>query len=98
MLPVCLLTVPSSVAVSVLTSRLGRFRWAIWIGYTIATLSCGLIIMWSDKTKTAVWAVCECLFGLGIGMILSAVNYSVQAAVGSAAYFGHDSGGATHTS
>lgn len=72
---------PGSAVVSALITRLGRFRWAIWIGYAISTLATGLITMWDDKTKTAVWAVCECLFGLGMGMVLSSVNFSIQAAV-----------------
>lgn len=79
--PSTTLLLPGSAVVSSLISRYGKFRWAIWTGYTISTLGTGLMIMWDDKTSTAVWAVCECLFGLGIGMVLSSVNFSIQAAV-----------------
>lgn len=74
---------PGAAIVSALISRFGRYRWAIWAGYTICTLATGLMILWDDKTSTAVWAVIECLFGIGIGMILSSVNFSVQAAINS---------------
>lgn len=74
---------PGSAVVSALITRLGKFRWAVWAGFAISTLSCGLLNLWDDKTKTAVWAVCLCLFGVGMGMILSSVNFGVQANVSS---------------
>ena len=79
--PATTLLLPGSVVVSALITRTGTFRWAIWGGFTISTLSTGLLILLDDHTRTAVWAVFLCLFGLGMGMILSSVNFSIQAAV-----------------
>lgn len=79
--PATTFLLPGSAVISALITRTGRFRWAIWTGYAISTLATGLFVLWDDKTKTAVWAVCECVFGLGMGMILSSVNFSIQAAV-----------------
>lgn len=79
--PATTLLLPGSAIVSGLISRTGRFRWAIWAGYATSTLATGLFVLWDDKTRTAVWAVCMCLFGLGMGMVLSSVNFSVQAVV-----------------
>lgn len=79
--PATTLMLPGSAIVSALIARTGRFRWAIWAGFTISTISTGVFIVWDDKTSTPVWAICECFFGLGMGMILSSVNFSIQAAV-----------------
>lgn len=80
-IPCTALLLPGSAIVSSLITRFGKFRWAIWTGYAISTLGTGLMIMWDDKTSTAVWAVYECIFGLGIGMVLASVNSSIQANV-----------------
>jgi hypothetical protein len=75
---VCLL-VPGSVVVAVLTSRLGRFRWAIWLGWGITTVACGLFIVFDLHTRKAVFAVALAVFGIGNGMILTGVNVATQA-------------------
>lgn len=79
MLPVCLLTVPSSVAVSVLTSRLGRFRWAIWGGWAITTLACGLQILLDVDSTTVITSVFLAVLGIGMGMVLTSLNVGIQA-------------------
>jgi MFS family permease len=72
---------PGSAIVSQLITRLGRFRWAIWAGWFVATLGIGLLILIDLNTKTAVWAGVQVLFGLGSGMIVSSVNFGIQAIV-----------------
>ncbi|KAH8644881.1 hypothetical protein IG631_02345 [Alternaria alternata] len=79
MLPVCLFTVPSSVAVSVLTSRLGRFRWAIWGGWVITTLACGLQILLDVDSTTVITSVFLAVLGIGMGMVLTSLNVGIQA-------------------
>lgn len=79
--PATTLMLPGSVIVSSLITRYGRYRWAIWVGFLLSTLGTGLMVLMTDKTKTVVWAVFLCFFGLGMGMILSSVNFSIQAAV-----------------
>ena len=75
---VCLL-VPGSLVVSILTSRLGKFRWAIWGGWTLTTLACGLQLLFDVGTKDAVLAVVLAIFGVGSGMVLTSVNVGIQA-------------------
>lgn len=81
LLPATCLILPGSAIVSALITRFGHFRWAIWSGFVIASAGCGLLISWDENTKTAVWATHMCLFGLGMGMILTSVNFSIQAHV-----------------
>ncbi|KAF4919655.1 Efflux pump FUS6 [Colletotrichum viniferum] len=77
--PVTCLLLPGSIVVSVLTSRLGRFRWAIWSGWALATVGCGLLVLLDENTTTALWAIYFAIFGIGNGMVLTSVNVGTQA-------------------
>ncbi|KAF4844793.1 Efflux pump FUS6 [Colletotrichum siamense] len=77
--PVTCLLLPGSIVVSVLTSRLGRFRWAIWSGWALATVGCGLLVLLDENTTTALWAIYFASFGIGNGMVLTSVNVGTQA-------------------
>ncbi|EFQ34994.1 major facilitator superfamily transporter [Colletotrichum graminicola] len=77
--PVTCLLLPGSIIVSVLTSRLGRFRWAIWSGWAITSTGCGLLVLLDENTTTMMWAICLAVFGIGNGMVLTSVNVGTQA-------------------
>lgn len=77
--PALFLMVPGSIVVAGLTTRLGRFRWAIWIGWAITTVGCGLLMLLDLHTKYAVLAVTLAVFGIGSGMVLTSVNVGIQA-------------------
>ncbi|KAK1995829.1 major facilitator superfamily transporter [Colletotrichum falcatum] len=77
--PVTCLLLPGSIIVSVLTSRLGRFRWAIWSGWAITAAGCGLLVLLDEDTSTTMWAVYLAVFGIGNGMVLTSVNVGTQA-------------------
>jgi len=74
----CLL-IPGSIIVSILSSRLGRFRWAIWGGWVVTTLACGLQILFGLHTDMAVLYGVLAVFGIGTGMVLTSVNIGIQA-------------------
>ncbi|KAK2806534.1 hypothetical protein FQN50_005817 [Emmonsiellopsis sp. PD_5] len=71
--------IPASVVVAALIGRLGRYRWSIWTGWVLTTLSTGLLLIFKEDTKTPVWAVIMILLGFGHGFLLSALNLAVQA-------------------
>ncbi|KAI0616956.1 major facilitator superfamily transporter [Pyrenophora tritici-repentis] len=75
---VCLL-VPGSVVVAILTSRLGRFRWAIWLGWSVTLVACGLFTVLNERTEKAIFAFALAVFGVGNGMVLTSVNVATQA-------------------
>ncbi|KAK1776661.1 major facilitator superfamily domain-containing protein [Copromyces sp. CBS 386.78] len=77
--PVTCLLLPGSIIISLMTSRLGRFRWSIWSGWVLATIGCGLLHYLRQDTKTAIWAVILAIFGIGHGMLLTSVNVGIQA-------------------
>lgn len=79
LLPAVCCLVPGSVVVAGLTSRLGRYRWAIWAGWIITTNACGLFILFDLHTTLAVFTTALVIFGLGNGMVLTGVNVGIQA-------------------
>ncbi|KAK8090789.1 mfs general substrate transporter, partial [Apiospora phragmitis] len=79
LLPVSCCLVPGSIVVSILASRLGRFRWAVWAGLVLTAVGCGLLQDLDEDTGTALWAAVFAVFGIGNGMMLTSVNVAIQA-------------------
>ncbi|KAK1658017.1 major facilitator superfamily transporter [Colletotrichum godetiae] len=77
--PVTCFLLPGSMVVSILTSRLGRFRWGIWSGWAITSVGCGLLVLLDENTSTPLWATFFAVFGIGNGMVLTSVNVGIQA-------------------
>jgi MFS family permease len=68
--------------VSRVISYTGRYRWAIWSGWSIATLGSGLLLLLDEATSPYAWITIFLIFGLGNGCLLSAINFSIQASAG----------------
>ena len=79
--PASCFMLPGSAVVSQLITRFGHFRWAIWSGWVIATLGCGLLIFFDQHTSLGVWIAALLVWGLGNGIVLSAINFGIQAIV-----------------
>jgi MFS family permease len=77
--PALFLLIPGSIVVAALTTRLGRFRWAIWAGWAISTIGAGIMILFDLHTKMVVWVIGLAIFGIGSGMIITSVNVGIQA-------------------
>lgn len=77
--PVTVFLLPGSIVVSIITSRIGRFRWAIWGGWVVSAVACGLFQLFDQHTSTPVWAVILAIFGIGMGMLLTSINVGIQA-------------------
>jgi MFS family permease len=74
----CLL-LPGSAVVSILITRLGHLRVFVWLGWLTSTVGTGLLILFNDHTRTWLWALIIAIHGLGMGMVLSSVNFATQA-------------------
>lgn len=79
LLPGLMLMIPGSIVVAALTTRLGRWRWAIWAGWSITLIGTGLMVRLDLATPYAVVAVTLAVFGIGSGMVLTSVNVGTQA-------------------
>ncbi|KAL8836760.1 MAG: hypothetical protein Q9170_002789 [Blastenia crenularia] len=70
---------PTSVIVGRLMTKLGRYRWAIWLGWAVSITGTGLLILLDTSIQTYAWILIFVVVGLGHGLILMSYNFSVQA-------------------
>lgn len=68
-----------SAIVGVVMTRLGRFRWAVWGGWFVTTLSTGLMILFDSNTSASTWAPVFVVIGIGHGLLLSGMVICAQA-------------------
>ena len=78
-LPGLIIMIPGSIIVAGVTTRIGRWRWAIWSGWAISVLGLGLFLLFDLHTSYAVFAVILAVFGIGSGMVITSVNVGIQA-------------------
>jgi len=73
--------VPCAVFVGVVVARTGRYRWAVWLGWVLGTLGCGLLIMLDVDTSVPAWIFITAVSGLGMGILFPSVALALQASV-----------------
>ena len=71
---------PASIIVGVLVSITGRFRWAIWSGWTLTVLGLGLLYLLGPETSIPAFVFLNLVPGLGMGLLFSCMNLAIQAA------------------
>ncbi|KAI9699934.1 MAG: hypothetical protein M1820_006996 [Bogoriella megaspora] len=80
MFPQCFTTAPSAAIAGTLIAKTGRFRWAIWGGWSIMVLGTGLLIVLHVNTTIPEWIFLNLPGGLGAGILFPAMAMAVQAA------------------
>ncbi|KAJ6103473.1 hypothetical protein N7486_005900 [Penicillium sp. IBT 16267x] len=70
---------PSAVVVGILITVTGRYRWAIWLGWTVSTIGLGLMCLIKVETSTYGWILLNLVPGLGLGILFPSLGYAVQA-------------------
>lgn len=80
-LPGTLFTLPGSIVISSLITRLATYRWFLRSGYALTTLGAGLLILYDTHSPASTWVPPQCIFGLGCGVVLSSLNFAIQAIV-----------------
>ena len=78
LMPITVALVPTSFITSISIMHLGSYRWAIWLGFSLATLANGLLILLDENIPTAHWASIFVLLGIGHGAILMPLTISIQ--------------------
>ncbi|KAK5011077.1 hypothetical protein LTR28_005890 [Elasticomyces elasticus] len=79
LLPLGLSNVPVSGIVGGLISKLGKYQWAIWSGWCIATLGVGVLTILGTDTTTVAFVFMLLCAGVGQGLLLISLNASTQA-------------------
>ena len=82
LLPISCGLMPAAALVGVAVSRLGTWKWAVWLGWIINSLGAGLLVSLDEETSPAAWVFIFMVLGVGQGLLLSAHNFAVQAIAG----------------
>jgi hypothetical protein len=81
LLPLFCSLLPGFAIVSQVITYYGHFRWAICCGWVLTTIGVSLFILLDENTKTSFWVAVSLIFGVGNGMLLSAINFGIQTLV-----------------
>jgi len=71
--------VPISGITGVLITRLGRYQWAVWAGWVIATLGIGTLVLLDQDTSTVAYVFMFVCAGIGLGLLMNSLSAAVQA-------------------
>lgn len=74
---------PASIAVGILVSVTGRFRWALWLGWGLTIAGMGLLTLLDVHTSTVSWVFICLVGGLGTGVLFPSMAFAIQAAASS---------------
>ena len=70
---------PVSILVGIAVSMTGRFRWAIWSGWSLTVLGLGLLYLLGPATSVVAFVFLNIVPGLGMGLLFSCMNLATQA-------------------
>lgn len=78
--PATFTVAPSAVVVGILITKRGAYRWAIYLGWTLATLGSGLLCLLAVNTSIPQWIFIDLIPGLGLGILFPSLQFQLQAA------------------
>lgn len=78
--PATFTVAPSAVVVGLLITKTGRYRWAIWLGWTLTTLGAGILHLLDVNTTIPQWVFIDLISGLGLGILFPSLQFQLQAA------------------
>jgi hypothetical protein len=81
LLPLFCSLLPGFAIASQVITHCGHFRWAICCGWVLTTIGVSLFILLDENTTTSFWVAISLVFGVGNGMLLSAINFGIQTLV-----------------
>jgi MFS family permease len=70
---------PSAIAIGILITRTGHYRWTIWLGWILLTLGMGLICILKSNTSIPSWVFLMSVSGLGLGILFPSLIFAIQA-------------------
>ena len=65
--------------VGILVTKTGRYRWAVWGGWTLAVFGAGLLILLDVRTSIPQWVFLNLVGGIGTGLLFPALVFAIQA-------------------
>lgn len=81
--PATLTVAPVAAVTGICITATGGYRWAIWGGWALSTLGFGLLCLLGVNTSIPAWIFLNLISGIGLGMGIPAMAFSVQASAAS---------------
>lgn len=81
MLPQTIVVSPTSVIVGILINKYKNFMYFIYTGWFCTTLGAGLLMLLTESTTIPAWIFINAVLCLGLGGLIVAMNFAVQACV-----------------
>lgn len=80
-LPQTATVVPAAILVGAVVGQTGRYRWAVWLGWSLSTLGFGLLILLDAHTSVPAWIFLSAVSGLGVGLLFPSITLALQSSV-----------------
>lgn len=77
--PLGLTVVPVSGITGGIITRVGRYQWAVWSGWVIATIGVGVLILLDSATPTVAYVFMFICAGVGLGLLFNSLSAATQA-------------------
>lgn len=81
MFPLTFTVAPAGIFAGVFITKFGKYRWAIWSGWSIATLGLGIMCLLDVHTSIVKWIFLNLVSGIGLGFIFPSIASAIQASV-----------------
>ncbi|KAJ6090142.1 hypothetical protein N7486_008957 [Penicillium sp. IBT 16267x] len=78
--PEVLTVAPISIVISIMISKTGDYRWALWAGWPITALGLGILCLLDASSSIPQWIFLNLAAGIGCGILFPCVQLAVQAA------------------
>jgi len=78
--PATFTVAPMAIVIGFLITKTGKFRWAIWLGWTLATFGVGILYLLDVNTTVVQWIFIDLVSGVGLGILFPSLQFQVQAA------------------
>ncbi|MCJ1226433.1 hypothetical protein MMC12_003085 [Toensbergia leucococca] len=79
MFPETFTVAPAAMVAGFIITFTGRYRWAIWAGWTLTTVGTGLLYLLDVHTSTVEWIFLNLVSGLGTGILFPSMAFAIQA-------------------
>lgn len=78
--PATFTVAPMAIIAGLAVTKTGRYRWTIWVGWTLTTLGMGLLTIWKVDTNLPTIIFTLLVGGIGLGILFTSLLYQVQSA------------------
>lgn len=79
LLPVTIHLSWASSASGYAVGKVQRYRWALWLGWVLLTVGCGLLMLLGPDTSVVRWVFVQTPLGIGTGILFTPQILCIQA-------------------